>query len=56
MDPKTAILDLLQYIDDRDMDSAAEKLEEIAAWIDRGGFLPHNAIYAAREALRSTEG
>ena len=40
MEPKAALRELLELIEARDTEAAREKLDDLAKWIDRGGFLP----------------
>jgi hypothetical protein len=54
MDPNQTILDLLGAISCNDHESARDAAAELAAWLDRGGFLP-NAL-AAGAASRAFDG
>jgi hypothetical protein len=51
MDPKAALIDLLESIAARDFDSARDTLDNIEAWLRKGGFMPEE-IHKALDALR----
>ncbi len=51
MDPKAALIDLLENIAARDIESAEANLADLADWLSRGGFMPEQ-IHAALDALR----
>jgi hypothetical protein len=51
MDPKAALIDLLESIAARDMDGAYEALDALHLWSLGGGFMPE-AIHKALDALR----
>lgn len=54
MDPKAALIDLLESILARDCDGAEVALISITDWIHGGGFIPQS-IHKALDALRFTE-
>jgi hypothetical protein len=52
MDPKATIDHLLRAIADKDWEESGYLLDDLRAWSDKGGFMPFEAIRAAREALK----
>ena len=40
MDPQTCLFELLEAIEGGDSEAAAEHCENLAEWINKGGFLP----------------
>jgi hypothetical protein len=51
MDPKQALIDMLESIAARDIESARDSLTNLEDWMRCGGFVPE-AIHKALDALR----
>jgi hypothetical protein len=54
MDPKQALIDLLESIACNDQTGARDAFESILEWTDKGGFIP-KSIHSALDALRFAE-
>ncbi len=57
MDPVAALALILSALAERDTESAREAFEDLAAWVDRGGFLPpaYPATALALAAVQEAE-
>jgi hypothetical protein len=42
MDPNATLVAILEHIDSRDRDEALHAINDLADWIEYGGFLPTN--------------
>ena len=42
MDPRQAVIDMLELLKARDTEAAREKLEDLCEWINKGGYVPLN--------------
>lgn len=51
MDPRAALINLLESIAAGDQDGAQEALDSLFMWKSRGGFIPES-IHAALDAIR----
>jgi hypothetical protein len=47
MDPKACFADMLRALADRDTAIAREKMDELAGWLEKGGFMPSEIQAAA---------
>lgn len=52
MDPKQAVIDLLEALAAKDCNGAEDALMNLTDWIRKGGFMPES-IHRALEALRA---